>query len=110
MANAVKRIGMARSKPFQDRNEYYIRMQAENIFDGLVSYTSADLSLAKAVYARTINREDIAMVAVQNFEIGAAIDADLAVPEASIEWVWIGAESTAFHDLAVSLVAAGVIS
>jgi len=100
---------MARSKPFQDRNEYYIRLQAENIFDGLVEYTSSELSLAKAVYARTVNREDIAMVAVQNHEIGTAIDGDVEVDESAIEWVWTGAESTAFYDMAVSLVAAGVI-
>ena len=109
MADALKRISKARSKPFQDKNEFYIRIKAESIF-GQDPPEANDLALAQAVYARQINREDIAMVAVQNHEIGIAIDADNEPLESAIEWVWTGAESNAFSDFADSLIAAGVIS
>lgn len=109
MVDALKRISKARNKPFQDQNEFYIRIKAESVFDQETPVPN-ELALAKAVYARTINREDIAMVAVQNADIGAAIDADIDPLESDIEWVWTGAESDAFSDFADSLIAAGIIS
>ena len=109
MADALKRISKARSKPFQDRNEFYIRIKAESIFDQEPPVPN-ELALAKAVYARAINREDIAMITVQNHDIGTAIDAGNEPLESAIEWVWTGVESSAFSDFADSLVAAGIIS
>ena len=109
MADAIKRISKARSKQFQDINEFYIRKKAESVLNE-ESPNVHQLALAKAVYARSINREDIAMVSVLNHEIGLAIDADNEPLESAIEWVWTGAESTAFGDLADSLISAGVIS
>lgn len=109
MTDAIKRIGTARTKQFQDMNEYYIRAKATSVLtDG--SPDTDDLKLAKAVYSRTVNREDIAMIAVDNSTIGAAIDEGNDIQESWVEYVWVGVDSPSFHNLAVSMVAAGLIS
>ncbi len=107
MADAIKRIGKARSKVFQDQNEYYIRAKAKAVL-ALETPDTDDLKLAKAVYARTVKLEDVAMVCVDNSTIGAAIDVDDDPAESDIEYVWLS--SSAFNDLATSMVSAGVIS
>ena len=106
MADALKRINKARDKEFQDRVAYYMWQQANSVFDAS-SPDADDLALAKAIVARQVNMEDMAMVAMTNATIGGKIDAGTEVPDSDIEYVVV--TEGKFHDLATAYKAAGII-
>ena len=106
MADAAKRMNKTKDKSFQDRCEYYMYQKAAAIFaDGTPD--ADDLLLAKALWAGQVNVVDMARIVVTNAAIGASIDAETVVTENNIEYVII--TDTAFHSLATSYKAAGLI-
>jgi len=106
MADALKRINMARDKEFQDKVAYYMWQQANTVLDVTTPDTD-DLDLAKGILARQINYEDMAMVAMTNATIGGHIDAGTAVSDSEIEYVIV--TENKFHDLATAYKSAGII-
>ena len=106
MANAFRRISATKDSEFQDRCEWYMYQKAAAIF-GQETPDGDDLLLAKASWAGQVNIQDMARIVATNSSIGADLDAGTAVEESDIEYVII--TDTAFHDLAVSYKAAGLI-
>jgi hypothetical protein len=106
MADALKRITAARDNDFKDRVSFYMWQQANAVLDNATP-NADDLDLAKAILARQVNAEDMAMVAITNATIGAAIDAGTVPPDSDIEYVVM--TENKFHDLATAYKSAGVI-
>ena len=106
MADALKRISMAKDNQFQDKVAYFMWQQANTVLDD-ISPDADDLDLAKAIIARQVNMEDMTMVAMTNATIGGKIDSDTPVPDSDIEYVVI--TENKFHDLATAYKAAGII-
>ncbi len=106
MADALKRIAKARDKEFQDRVAYFMWQQANTVLDNATP-NADDLALAKAVIARQVKMEDMAMVAMTNATIGGKIDAETDVPDSDIEYVVV--TENKFHDLATAYKAADII-
>jgi len=106
MADAFKRIAKTKDKVFQDRCFWYMHQIAAAVF-AQETPDADDLLLAKALWAGQVKTEDMARIVATNATIGAAIDAGNDVSDGDIEYVIITA--TAFHDLATSYKAAGLI-
>lgn len=106
MANAIKRMNKVDNTAFQKRCEYYMYQKAAAIF-AASSPDADDLLLAKALWANQVQVKDMVRIVVTNTTIGAAIDAGTDVAESDIEYVII--TDTAFHNLALSYKAAGLI-
>jgi len=106
MADAIKRIGMSRAKPFQDRCMYFMFAQADVIF-GQTTPDADDLLLAKALWSGQVKPEDIARVVITNVTIGGKIDNGTEVLDSELEYVVM--TENKFHDLATSYKAAGLI-
>jgi len=106
MANAIKRMNKVENTGFQVRCEYYMYEKAASIF-AAQSPDADDLLLAKALWANQVKVKDMARIVVTNSSIGADIDAGNDIAESDIEYVII--TDTAFHYLATSYKAAGLI-
>lgn len=106
MADALKRIYMAKTEGFQGRCRWYMYQKAAAIFDQETPDTD-DLLLAKALWSNQVRMEDMAMIVLTNSTIGAAVDAGNAVLDSDIEYVIM--TDTAFHNLALAYKAAGLI-
>jgi len=106
MADALKRMYMAKTDGFQKRCCWYMYQKAAVIF-AQDPPDADDLLLAKALWANQVKLEDMAMIVLTNSTIGDAVDAGNAVTESDIEYVII--TDTAFHNLALAYKAAGLI-
>ena len=106
MADALKRIYIAKTDGFQDRCRWYMYQKAAAIFDQETPDPD-DLLLAKAVWSNQVMSEDLAMIVLTNSTIGGVVDNGNVVLEGDIEYVIM--TDTAFHDLAVSYKADGLI-
>lgn len=110
MADAIKRVGMSRNKPFQDRCMYFMYQQADTVF-GQDTPDPDDLALAKALWAGQVKAEDMARVVMTNATIGGHIDNDETITDAEItdaEIEYVVVTENKFHDLALAYSAAGL--
>ena len=110
MTDALKRISKTKDQAFQDRCSYYMYQKAAAVF-AETTPDADDLLLAKALWAGQVNFEDIARIAVTNFDIGTAIDAGNTPAESDIEWIVYSEDVGArgFHQLALAYKSAGLI-
>jgi hypothetical protein len=106
MADALKRMNMARTKSFQDKCEFYAYQKASAVF-AEETPDADELLLAKAVWAKQVKPEDIARAAMTNSTIGPAIDNGTEIQEDWIEYAIV--TEGQFLNLAQAYKAAGLI-
>ena len=109
MADALKRVGMSRYKPFQDRCMYFFYQHADTVFGQGQDADANDLALAKHIWAGSASREDMAFAVMSNSTIGGYIDNDNpdSITDSDIEYAVVTEDR--FNQLAQSYSAAGMI-
>ena len=91
MANSLKRVTWAKTAQNQDKCRFYLFQKAKDVLVAENANPGSQninhVEYAKIVFSGSADLETVAMIVMQNETLGAAVDTDAAIDEASIQWV-----------------------